>query len=425
MQTLLNPNTSATPKWVVLPHFAFAALAFLVLNVLLLFSGDAFGGHYFHPKLLTLTHVAVLGWATMVIFGALYQLLPVVLQVSLYSPRLAQVTFFLLGTGTILLGYAFWTFSVGAVLLVAASALVLAFLLFNLNLWLTIRQTSHASIEADFIGTSGIWLLVTGVVGLLMAINFTHPFLPESHLHYLKLHAHVGVGGWFLLLIMGVGSKLLPMFLLSHQLPARNLHMAYYLVNAGLVLFVADQLFWHSPYQGLYGFLVAAGVLVFGLYLGEAYRKRMRRQQDAGMQQSLRAVMLLVLPVLLVLVLSEQVPLPGWVRQQLYLAYGISVFMGFLTALILGQTFKTLPFLVWMHRFQHLVGKKPTPQPSHLYSERLLRVQNAAYLAGFAGLLGGVVAGQSWLLLLGSLLLLLTSVLYVLNVFKVLIRVIE
>jgi hypothetical protein len=143
------------------------------------------------------------------------------------------------------------------------------------------------------------------------------------------------------------------------------------------------------------------------------------------MQQSLRAVMLLVLPVLLVLVLSEQVPLPGWVRQQLYLAYGISVFMGFLTALILGQTFKTLPFLVWMHRFQHLVGKKPTPQPSHLYSERLLRVQNAAYLAGFAGLLGGVVAGQSWLLLLGSLLLLLTSVLYVLNVFKVLIRVIE
>jgi hypothetical protein len=390
----------------------------------LLFSGDAFGGHYFHPKLLTLTHVAVLGWATMVIFGALYQLLPVVLQVPLYGPRLAQVTFVLLGAGTILLGYAFWTFSVGAVLLVAASLLVGAFLLFNLNLLLTVRQTSRASIEADFICTSGIWLLATGVVGLLMAINFTSPFLPESHLHYLKLHAHVGVGGWFLLLIMGVGSKLLPMFLLSPHTPTRKLHLAYYLVNAGLVLFVADQLFWQSPYQGFYGVLVGAGVLAFVLYVAGAYRQRVRRQQDAGMRQSLLAVGLMALPVLLVVSLSEQVPLPEGLRQQLYLAYGIAVFMGFLTALILGQTFKTLPFLVWMHRYQHLVGKQTVPQPRQLYSESLLRVQNITYLIGFAALLGGVATGQAWLILSGSLLLVLTAVLYVLNVFKVLFNVV-
>ena len=51
MRTATVSNSPS--KWVVLPHYAFAAMAFLALGVLLLFSTDAFGGHYFHPKLLT------------------------------------------------------------------------------------------------------------------------------------------------------------------------------------------------------------------------------------------------------------------------------------------------------------------------------------------------------------------------------------
>ncbi|MDX5347460.1 MAG: cytochrome c oxidase subunit I [Hymenobacteraceae bacterium] len=407
-------------KWVVLPHYAFAALSFLVLNVLLLFSTDAFAGHYFHPKLLTLTHVAVLGWATMLMFGALYQLLPVILEVPLYSEKLAKVTFALLGSGTILLAYAFWTFSVGAALQAAAVLLLLAFLLFNINLYGTARSTKKWAIEADFIVTSGIWLFLTGVVGLLMAINFRYPFLPESHLHYLKLHAHIGMAGWFLLLIVGVGSKLLPMFLLTHHLPVKKLSASYYLINLGLLLFVIDQLFLHTAYQAIYGVVTGAGIVAFGWYVKEAYQKRVRRLQDAGMQQSLVAVALMVLPVVLVVVVSGLVPIPEKLQLHLNLVYGISVFMGFITALILGQTFKTLPFIIWMHRYQHLVGLVPTPQPKDLYSEQMVQLQNFTYLIGFAGLLAGVVTAQEELLVTGGGLLLLTAVLYVFNVFKML-----
>src|ERR1035437_1791111 len=89
----------APPANIVLPHYAFASIAFLVLTVLLFFSADSFIGHYFNPKLLTLTHIVVLGWVTMIIFGSLYQLLPVILNSQLFSNLLAHITFCFWGLG--------------------------------------------------------------------------------------------------------------------------------------------------------------------------------------------------------------------------------------------------------------------------------------------------------------------------------------
>jgi len=152
-------STSNSPaRWVVLPHYAFAAFSFVVMSVLLLFSTDAFGGHYFNPKLLTLTHVTVLGWATMLIFGALYQLLPVVLEGRLYSEKLAAYIFVLLASGTVLLACFFWHFWVGTPMQLAAILLFSAFSLFTINGIQTGRKAPRWTIEADFIVTATIWL---------------------------------------------------------------------------------------------------------------------------------------------------------------------------------------------------------------------------------------------------------------------------
>lgn len=409
---------NATKIGVVLPHYIFAALAFLALNVLLLFSTDAFGGHFFHPKLLTLTHIAALGWATMIIFGALYQLLPVILEVPLFSNKLALITFFLLASGTVLIAWSFWNFRVNWPLHLAACSLVTAFLLFNLNVIFTVRKVKKWTIETDFISTSGIWLFITGVIGLLMAINFQFPFLPEQHLHYLKLHAHIGMAGWFILLIIGVGSKLLPMFLLSHHVGTKKLSASYYLINFGLILFAADQLFFQTKFQVLYGSLIGLGMALFGLFVLDAYRKRVRKTQDAGMKQSLLAVVLMALPIIMMIAVSELFTLPEKLRLHLYLVYGISVFMGFLSALILGQTFKTLPFIVWLNRYQNLAGKIPIPQPKNLYSEKLVQLQNFVYAIGFIILVIGTAIFQRQIILIGASLMVFTAVLYSWNVFK-------
>lgn len=421
MRTATVSNSPA--KWVVLPHYAFAALAFLALGVLLLFSTDAFGGHYFHPKLLTLTHVAVLGWATMLIFGALYQLLPVVLEGKLYSERLAIYTFGLLGTGTILLAYAFWNFEVGWVMHVAACCLFASFLLFTINVVQTARKAPKWLVEADFIVTSAIWLLMTGLVGLLMAVNFSMPFLPEEHVHYLKLHAHMGMAGWFLLLIIGVGSKLIPMFLLAHVKETKKLNWAYNLINGGLVLFVFDHMVLRMGLLAFCAALVAGGVVLFLLYIQEARKTALRKETDLGMKQTFVALGLLVLPLVLVFVVSGSGQrIAPQLMSSIYLVYGITVFLGFVTALILGQTFKTLPFIVWMHAYEDHVGRFKTPLPKDLYSHQLQRWQNTSYLLGFLLLLAGVLLRQQEIILAGAIAFTLTAVLYMINVFSLLLH---
>jgi hypothetical protein len=158
--------------------------------------------------------------------------------------------------------------------------------------------------------------------------------------------------------------------------------------------------------------------LLFALFVLDAYRKRVRKTQDAGMKQSLIAVVLMALPIVMMIAVSEFFTLPERLRLQLYLVYGISVFMGFISALILGQTFKTLPFIIWLDRYQHLAGKITIPQPKDLYSEKLVRLQNFVYAIGFVTLVIGTALFQRETIFIGGSLLVLTAVLYNINVFK-------
>jgi metal-sulfur cluster biosynthetic enzyme len=418
--------TSNSPKAsVVLPHYAFAAVAFFVATILLFFSKDALIGHYFHPKLLAVTHLTVLGWAVMIIFGALYQLLPVVLKVSLYSELHGRITFILLASGTILLSTAFWIFEVGLLMQIGGSLVFLSFLCFNINIFLTARKSTDWEIATDFISTSCIWLFFTGLVGVLMVFNFQFPFLKDSHLEYLKLHAHLGIVGWFLLLIIGVASKLFPMFLMVHEVNQKLLSVAYYLINGGLIGFVIQQFFFKNI--GLIILVIVCigtGIGCFAFYCAEVYYKRIRKDLDKAMKQTCLALILLLAPLLFLVVINSLIYVDEKFYLQLILGYGFSIFFGFITAIILGQTFKTLPFIVWMHKYQRLVGKQKTPLPKDLYSEKFLLWQNASYLAGFVIVVIGIVTMTLQLLQIGGVFLILASVFYLVNVYKIFLHLI-
>src|SRR5215813_14779778 len=53
-------------------------------------------GHYYHPRVVALTHTVTLGWITLAIMGASYQLIPIVLGRQVWSQRLARWQFWVL-----------------------------------------------------------------------------------------------------------------------------------------------------------------------------------------------------------------------------------------------------------------------------------------------------------------------------------------
>ncbi|MBK9593721.1 MAG: hypothetical protein IPO32_20270 [Crocinitomicaceae bacterium] len=173
-------SNNAPDYRVITPHFMIGAVVILLAVILLFFNPDSLTSHFFNAHLLALTHLVSLGWITMIIFGALYQLIPVILETRLFSETMAIISLLLLITGTILMTSSFWYFNFGFPLLAGGSIILFSVILFVANLLGTSLQSEKNTIEKKFIVTSSIWLLLTCMAGLTLAFNFTFPFLSQS-----------------------------------------------------------------------------------------------------------------------------------------------------------------------------------------------------------------------------------------------------
>ncbi|HEY0895539.1 MAG TPA: hypothetical protein VGE15_03220, partial [Sphingobacteriaceae bacterium] len=381
-------------------HYLVSAACFLVLTVLLLFSADAFAGHYFQPRLLALTHMAALGWGSLMVFGACYQLLPVVLETGLYSFRLGWYSLVTFVPGLVLLVLSFWTFEPGP-LMQAGSLLVLAgILLFTLNAVLTARKNARkTTIHEEFMITSCFWLAGTATLGVLLVFNFRYAFLPKNHLQFLRLHAHMGVAGWFLLMVIGVSSKLIPMFLLSKVQKPVLLSWSCYLINGALLAFLVDTwLFGLNIRSVLIAAAGMAGILTYLTFLYQCLRSRVKKALDLPMKNTILSVVLLMAAmVVLPGILMEHLE-GGPLAARLSTLYGTLLLMGWISGLILGKTFKTLPFIIWVKHYEGLAGKVKTPLPADLYKKWLLKLQTICFLLFAATFFAGVLSGGSVLI---------------------------
>ncbi len=406
-----------TSHKIVIPFYIYAAISFLAATLLLVFSTPAFSQHYFHPHTLAITHIMALGWGTMIILGASHQLVPVLIERKLYSDILALLSFLLAATGIPLLVYAFYVFDIGWPARWGGILVNAAILLYLVNLALSMSKAKHENVQSVFVFTAACWLLVTTILGLLLVYNFSYLFLPKDSLHYLPLHAHLGIVGWFLLLIIGVGSRLIPMFMISKYENTKLLWWIYVCINAGLVSFVVVFIYYRSSILLLPLLMVLAGLILFAIYIVRSYQQRIRRKIDKPMKISLLSVLMIALPLTVLLAILFYSWASG-TNARLVLGYGFTIFFGWLTAIILGMTFKTLPFIAWNKVYQHRSAQGMTPDPKDLFNAKIFAVMAVIYLTGFLLFLGGMLFSNELALKSAAILLLGAAVLYNFNVCK-------
>lgn len=415
----LNTNNAPQPS-VVIPHFVFGSLSLLLIAVLLVLADTELLGAYFNNKIVAITHLTVLGWGTMIVFGALYQLIPVVFETALFSENLAKITFWFSGASVLFLSYTMWIGDYTGLLPYAATAMFLSLLLFVLNVMLSYKNAKLKNIKSIFVITAVFWLLIAELIGLLISLNFKFNFLSEMHLHYLKIHATIGLVGWFLMLIIGVGSTLLPMFLISHELKEHKLKFSYFLITIGLVTAVLNWFLWKiNIVDYVMAISIVIGILCFVSYIYDSYKKRLRKKLDIGMQYSMIAIAAIFVPFILIGFVMFNVNLESDFIYRIITLYGFSIIFGFITTLILGQTYKTLPFIVWLYKYKSLVGKAKTPLPRELYSEKIASVQIIAYFLFIAAMVLGLMLNNIILIRIGAYILIVVAILYNLNVLKI------
>ncbi len=410
-----------TPPAVVLPFYGYAALSFLLAAALLFLSAPAFINQYFHPHLLAIAHLMALGWGTMIILGASHQLVPVIVEGRLYSLTLAHASFFLAAAGIPLLVYGFYVFNMGWPAKWGGRLVLLALLAYLVNLGISMSKGKSENVHALFVFTATLWLFLTALLGLVLVYNFTYPLMPHDSVHYLALHMHAGVIGWFLLLVMGVGSRLIPMFLISKYKNDQLLKVIYYLVNSALLGFIVIYLYTRASelfFLPLLPLLLAITLFIYYCY--RAYENRLRRQVDGQLKISLLSVGMLVIPLIFLFIIITSLLVSDREQTALVLAYGFLIFFGWITAIILGMTFKTLPFMVWNRVYHQRAILAQAPNPKDLFHHNVFKMMSAAYLAGVLFFTCGILLKEISLLRGGAILLLVTAGLYNGNVFKML-----
>jgi len=358
----------APPFKIVAKYFIAAIIDFVILNFLLMLNYKDISGFYFQPKILAITHLLTLGWISMTIFGAMFQLVPVVLETKLFSEKLADIQFWIFILGTIGLVTGFWNFDTGLHLNASAILLNIAVLIFAINMIGTFIHVKKWNITGWYLIAALIYLIITAIAGFLLTYNLWHPYISISHLQYLKLHAEVAVIGWVTMVVMGVSYKLIPMFTLSHGYSMKSSKWAFWLVNIGLV---GINIFFHFKNNMIEilvsSLFIAAGITFFLFQVYLIYKNRLRKKRDIGIKYSVFSFYMLGIVTLLGLVFSF-IDLSG--IPNIYLIFGYLVLYGYLSMLIVGQMYKIVPFLAWYHKYSSKVGLEPVPMLKDMFNEK-------------------------------------------------------
>lgn len=415
MSPLIGGLQKTTNYKVVLPFYIYASLGFLLGTILLLFSTEAVGAHYFNPKILAITHTMALAWGTMIIFGASHQLLPVLVEGKLDSDRLAYLTFGFTAVGIPLLIYSFYVFDMGLPLQIGAVLINIGVISYLANVLNSSFKSDRRNVHAWYVITATLWLFATTFFGLLLVLNFRIPILAGNSVDYLSIHAHLGIVGWFVLMVIGVGSRLIPMFLISKYTNDKILWLTFALLNIALIVFsifyLADFpaiLFYVPIIMGL------TAILLFGRHCYKAYKIRIRKNVDQQVKTSLISIAQMLLPFVALIIALAFLPQGHFPR--IAMIYGFCIFFGWITAIILGMTFKTMPFIIWNKVYHNKAHKGKTPAPKEIFNDGIYKIMLYSYLGGFVIFILGIIVLNQIVLKAGALILLVAAILYVYNV---------
>lgn len=342
------------------------------------------------PMVFALTHLAVLGWITMAMFGALYQLFPVALGGTVRARRLGRWNYWALAAGIagfVPSFYLTWTpgvaifgsLTVGGVLLFASQLL---------GSYPTVRDWHPM---AFYLLAALVWLVATTGFGFVFALNWHFGWFEVTD-PLLAAHVHLGLAGWLGLTLMGVSYKLTELFSLAYghgrTLTFANLAL-WNLALVGLAL----SLLLAAGSALVVGFaaLLAVSALLHVLDLALLLRTRRRRKLSIEQWHSFASLASLLVAAGLGLVLaSGHIPGRSWV-----VAYGYAALAGWFGFAIVGKSYKILPFLNWLHRFSGIAGERPVPLLRELVEERVAWASFALLLAGFVGVLAGLLTADA------------------------------
>ena len=369
-----------------------AGAAFVLAALGVPWLASELAGHYYHPRILALTHAVALGWITMTIMGATYQLVPIVLERPLWSERLARWQFVVLAGGIVgMVAH----FSVGhsSGLLWAAGLVSLGVAAHVVNVGLSLRGCGRWTFTARLMGLALAGLALTALFGATLAASRLWPILGGDRLALVQAHFHLALFGWVAPMVLGVAARLYPMFLLAREPEGWPGHLQLSGLAVGVPAVVAGLIAW-PVLLPVGAAAIAAALASHMAWVAGMVWNRKRPTLDWGLRLALSGTICLVPGVLTGLALAGGL-LAG---SRAALAYAVLALGGWISLTIAGMMLKIVPFLVWQQVYAPRVGRAPVPTLGQLSSPTSEAAASVLLVGGTLALAAAVAAGDpAWI----------------------------
>jgi len=403
----------APPYHIPLRFFVTAPILAMLAALVLVFAGPAVFASRWSPSLLAVTHLLTLGYMSMVMLGAVLQILPVLAGVSVRRVVfIGSLVHLLITLGCLLLAGGF-LWHEGSLLLTAVSVLTMGFVLFVAVVGLSLHGVGRANPTIVGMRFSLVGLMAVLGLGLLLTSGFTG-WNPLTQIDvWTDVHLSWGVVGWFGVLLIGVSYQVVPMFQVTPEYPQ---WMKRWLLPVLLVTLASWNVISLAEITPVAGDLVLLLLMlelgVFALSTLWLFSRRKRKVPDNTVLFWRTGIGFFVL-MLVMLFASKYKP-----QLQLDLPLGVLIFQGVILTMINGMLYRIVPFLTWFH-LQHMqVAEKrfdiKVPHMKMFISDQAVHRQYYVHLAAVLCMVAASVSPQVMIypaatLLFISNLLLLTN----------------
>ncbi|MDQ0255441.1 MFS family permease [Evansella vedderi] len=353
----------------------------------------------------------------MLAMGAVYQLIAVVTQQSIYSIKLGFIHFGLYSIGVFGLYISLGSFELTG-MIIFGSLTVGAVIIFLVNVFLTIQHSRLKNTVISASTSALFYLGLTVISGVLIVLNFQFSILGEFHHVLLIGHLWMGLIGWFLFLIVGYSFKMLPMFYLAHG--HKESWQKWILISLHLCIWV-----------GIFGAVIGKGTSILPIGLGlltmglvmfivqirEIQKKRFKKNPGKGIVFFVFLVYFFTLLVGGLFIVSLVNPHFIWQSNLLTLIL-VFYILGFVSLSILAYLSKIIPFLWWTFRYGKQVGQQETPSLAIMIDETVVHRKLWLLFISLLLFIVGLGTGESFVIAATSILFAFSTVYYLFTIVK-------
>ena len=388
-------------------YFAFAHICLALALAVLLVRPDLPAGFFHHPRMVAVVHLVTLGWITSSILGAFYIVGPLALRMPFRSGWRDRVAFGSFAAGVTGVVCHFWTGEYSGMawsaVLVATGVLHVA-----VRAWRGLPASPVPWPVKLHVALAFVNIMLASVFGMTIGLNRIYGWFAWPPIAAAFAHAHLAAVGWPVMMVIGLGYRLIPM-IVPAQMPNRSsLAVSGVLLEIGTVA-LAIALLARSKWSTLAAAIIIAGIASFIREVRQIIARKLPAppalpRPDWATWQTHAAFGWLVAAAGTGLVLT--LPLPtdwtislGWI-------YGTAGLIGFLAQIVVGIQGRLLPLHGW-YRMMESHHMQPPERSAHtLASHGLAKGILIAWTIGVPVLAVGLTSASRATLAAGCAILL-------------------